>query len=145
MRGALGHLLNRVLVPTEQCPYILNGRQRENGNATYRTYNKHPFQYPHGNHEHDGHAIPFGSQFTTECIKIPYRVHKDFVRNGHRLLVQSPNRGRGMDYVFYALFRVLEVMFVVGMAGCVFVIPVAAIRMFSVLFEKDTEEEKKGG
>ncbi|HWZ84526.1 MAG TPA: hypothetical protein VNW47_17990 [Terriglobales bacterium] len=50
-----------------------------------------------------------------------------------------------MDYVFYALFRVLEVMFVVGMAGCVFVIPVAAIRMFSVLFEKDTEEEKKGG
>ena len=50
-----------------------------------------------------------------------------------------------MNYVFYALFRVLEVMFVVGMVGCVFVIPLAAVRMFSVLFEKDTEEETKGG
>jgi hypothetical protein len=46
-----------------------------------------------------------------------------------------------MDYVFYALFRVLEVMFVVGMVGCVFVIPVAAYRMFAVLFEKDEEAD----
>jgi hypothetical protein len=32
-------------------------------------------------------------------------------------------------------------MFVVGLAGCVVVIPVAAYRMFSVLFEKNDEDE----
>jgi hypothetical protein len=31
-------------------------------------------------------------------------------------------------------------MFVVGLAGCVFVIPIAAYRMFSVLFENREDE-----
>lgn len=46
-----------------------------------------------------------------------------------------------MDTAFVVLFRILETMFVVGLAGCVFVIPIAAYRMFSVLFEKNHEDE----
>jgi hypothetical protein len=42
-----------------------------------------------------------------------------------------------MDTVLVVMFRLLEAMFVIGLAGCVVVIPVAAYRMFSVLFEKD--------
>ena len=37
--------------------------------------------------------------------------------------------------------RVLTAMFVVGMAGCVIVIPYVAFGLFSVLFEPDTDEE----
>lgn len=50
--------------------------------------------------------------------------------------------GGGMNWVFYALFRVLEVMFVIGMVGCVIAIPISAVRMFAVLFEKDQPAEK---
>ena len=35
----------------------------------------------------------------------------------------------------------LGAFFVVGGIGCVFAIPVIAFKMFSVLFEKDDEEE----
>ena len=35
----------------------------------------------------------------------------------------------------------LTAMFVVGVAGCIFVIPITAKRLFNVLFEKDLPGE----
>jgi uncharacterized membrane protein YciS (DUF1049 family) len=46
-----------------------------------------------------------------------------------------------MQGVFSLLSTLLTVMFVVGMAGCVLVIPLVAYRLFRALIEKDTEEE----
>lgn len=46
------------------------------------------------------------------------------------------------DSAVQAIANVLTWTFVVGMAGCVIVIPWCAIKMFSVLFEKDVAEEK---
>ncbi len=46
-----------------------------------------------------------------------------------------------MDTVFVIVFRIFEAMFVVGLAGCIVVIPIAAYRMLSVLFEKDREDK----
>jgi hypothetical protein len=40
------------------------------------------------------------------------------------------------------LVHVLFVLFVLGMAGCLIVIPITAYRLFHVLFEKDQEGEK---
>jgi hypothetical protein len=39
------------------------------------------------------------------------------------------------------LAHVLTWMFVIGMAGCVLVIPITAIRLFSVLFSPDLPHE----
>jgi hypothetical protein len=36
----------------------------------------------------------------------------------------------------------LSVMFAVGVAGCLLVIPITAYRLFSVLFERDREGEQ---
>jgi hypothetical protein len=36
----------------------------------------------------------------------------------------------------------LTLLFVVGAVGCVFVIPVTAIKLFNVLFEKDVPGER---
>jgi hypothetical protein len=33
-------------------------------------------------------------------------------------------------------------MFVIGMVGCLFVIPITAYRLFTVLFEKDSPDEQ---
>ena len=38
-----------------------------------------------------------------------------------------------MNTVFLAIFRLLEVMFVAGLVGCLFVIPATAYMMFRVL------------
>ena len=46
-----------------------------------------------------------------------------------------------MDFAFKLLFHTLAGMFVIGIIGCVVVIPVAAYQLFSVLFERDKEEE----
>ena len=43
--------------------------------------------------------------------------------------------------VFLVLFRILEVMFVIGLVGCLVVIPSAAYELFSVLFEHNVPEE----
>jgi hypothetical protein len=40
------------------------------------------------------------------------------------------------------LFYTLSAMFVVGMAGCVIVIPITAYRLFSVLFQRDDTDEE---
>jgi len=46
--------------------------------------------------------------------------------------------------MFELLFRILMWMFAVGAIGCLlFVIPTTAFRLFSVLFEKDTPDERK--
>lgn len=44
----------------------------------------------------------------------------------------------GFDLFVYAMVG----LFVLGMAGCLFVIPVTAYRLFHVLFEKDQEGER---
>jgi hypothetical protein len=49
---------------------------------------------------------------------------------------------RPVDLAYKALAHLLTVMFVIGAAGCVIVIPLAAVKMFSVLFEKDRPEEE---
>jgi hypothetical protein len=36
----------------------------------------------------------------------------------------------------------LSLMFAVGVAGCLFVIPITAYRLFNVLFERDNEGEQ---
>jgi len=40
------------------------------------------------------------------------------------------------------LSRVLTWMFVIGMVGCLLVIPITAYRLFAVLFEKDSPDEE---
>ncbi|HEY1264526.1 MAG TPA: hypothetical protein VGF06_13455 [Terriglobales bacterium] len=46
-----------------------------------------------------------------------------------------------METVFAILSRVLTVLFVIGMAGCVIVIPMVAYMLFQTLFEPDTPDE----
>jgi hypothetical protein len=49
-----------------------------------------------------------------------------------------------LSSLFNILAHVLTWMFVIGMAGTVFiVIPIAAYQLFSVLFEKDSPDETK--
>jgi hypothetical protein len=47
-----------------------------------------------------------------------------------------------METFFKILAPVLVTMFVIGAAGCVIVIPVVAVRLFSVLLEPDTPDEQ---
>lgn len=42
---------------------------------------------------------------------------------------------------FHLMARLLTVIFVIGVAGCAIVIPMAAWKFLSVLFEKDVDEE----
>ena len=45
--------------------------------------------------------------------------------------------------LFIEIFaRVMSWMFVIGVSGCLFVIPITAYRLFSVLFEKDRPDEE---
>ena len=46
-----------------------------------------------------------------------------------------------LNSFFLSLFHILSWMFLIGMVGCIFVIPVTAYRLFKVLFEKDLPEE----
>jgi hypothetical protein len=46
-----------------------------------------------------------------------------------------------MDLAFKFLAHTLSVMFVVGLIGCAVVIPLAAYRLFAVLFEPDREDD----
>jgi hypothetical protein len=46
-----------------------------------------------------------------------------------------------IDFLAKIGAHVLSWTFVIGMAGCLLVIPVAAYQLFSVLFEKDRPEE----
>jgi len=46
------------------------------------------------------------------------------------------------DFVLKSVGYILTAMFAVGLVGCVFVIPVTAKRLFSVLFEKDLPGER---
>jgi hypothetical protein len=45
------------------------------------------------------------------------------------------------DFLAKIAAHLLSWMFVIGIAGCLLVIPVAAYQLFSVLFEKDRPEE----
>jgi len=47
-----------------------------------------------------------------------------------------------MDFVTDFLAPVLTGMFVIGVIGCVLVIPVVAFRLFSVLFEPDKQNDE---
>ena len=46
-----------------------------------------------------------------------------------------------MQTVFGILAPILATMFLLGVAGCVIVIPVVAYRLFSVLVDRDDLEE----
>jgi uncharacterized membrane protein len=41
------------------------------------------------------------------------------------------------------MFHVLAGMFLIGMLGCLIVIPITAYRLFRVLFEKDGVDEEE--
>ena len=43
----------------------------------------------------------------------------------------------------YILAHAVTIIFAIGVAGCAVVIPLAAWKFFSVLLEKDTDEENK--
>jgi len=45
------------------------------------------------------------------------------------------------DLLVTILAHVLSWMFVIGVAGCLFVLPITAYRLFSALFEKDHPSE----
>jgi hypothetical protein len=44
-----------------------------------------------------------------------------------------------MDIAFVIIFRLLEAMFVMGLLGCLFVIPSTAYMMFKVLIGEDDD------
>jgi hypothetical protein len=44
-----------------------------------------------------------------------------------------------MDIAYIIVFRLLEAMFVIGLAGCLFVIPSTAYMMFKVLVGQDDD------
>ena len=46
-----------------------------------------------------------------------------------------------MEKVFSLLAPLLTLLFVVGLAGCLLVIPLVAFKLFRVLFEDDSEDE----
>jgi uncharacterized membrane protein len=46
------------------------------------------------------------------------------------------------DFLFTGLFHVLSSMFVIGLLGCILVIPITAYRLFSVLFQKDQADDQ---
>ncbi|HEY1802803.1 MAG TPA: hypothetical protein VGG46_17885 [Terriglobales bacterium] len=46
------------------------------------------------------------------------------------------------EFAAKSMGYLLTGMFIVGLAGCIFVIPITAKRLFSVLFEKDLPGEK---
>lgn len=48
-----------------------------------------------------------------------------------------------VDFVLISLFRTLAGMFLIGMLGCLAVIPITAYRLFRVLFEKDGVDEEE--
>ncbi len=43
----------------------------------------------------------------------------------------------------YVLAQLVTIVFVIGVAGCAIVIPLAAWKFFSVLLEKDADKEEK--
>jgi hypothetical protein len=49
-----------------------------------------------------------------------------------------------MDAVLNALYTLLNVLFLVGAAGCLLVIPRTAFELFHTFFEPDTQEEIDG-
>jgi hypothetical protein len=49
-----------------------------------------------------------------------------------------------MDWFAELLYKTLLVLFAVGVAGCIFVIPVTALELFRTLLEPDTEAERQG-
>lgn len=47
-----------------------------------------------------------------------------------------------MSDLLIRLVHFLSWLFVIGMIGCLLVIPITALRLFAVLFEKDHPDEK---
>jgi hypothetical protein len=46
-----------------------------------------------------------------------------------------------VETVFSLLSPLLTLLFIIGMAGCIIVIPLVAFKLFRVLFEDDLEDE----
>jgi len=46
-----------------------------------------------------------------------------------------------VEKVFSLLSPLLTLLFIMGMAGCIIVIPLVAFKLFRVLFEDDSEDE----
>ena len=48
-----------------------------------------------------------------------------------------------LNFLLIGLFRILGMMFLIGMLGCIIVIPITAYRLFKVLFEEDSPDEQQ--
>lgn len=48
---------------------------------------------------------------------------------------------RMFDVLVRGLAHLMSWLFIIGMAGCIFVIPITAYQLFNVLFEKDKPDE----
>jgi hypothetical protein len=46
-----------------------------------------------------------------------------------------------VEAVLTAFLRFISLLWVIGMAGCVIVIPIAAYKLFAVLFERDHPDQ----
>jgi hypothetical protein len=47
-----------------------------------------------------------------------------------------------MNVMFLAVVRILELMFVIGVTGCIITIPLVAYKMFRVLWRDDDPQEE---
>jgi hypothetical protein len=63
---------------------------------------------------------------------IPHRPHNVPISRGRTVLDSGVN----------IFAHVVSTMFALGLAGCIFVIPITACRLFSVLFQGDRPEEE---
>ncbi len=50
-----------------------------------------------------------------------------------------------MNHAIHVLVHIVMLLFMVGVAGCLLVIPVVAVKFAAVLFEKTPEAEGSGG
>jgi hypothetical protein len=48
-----------------------------------------------------------------------------------------------INFLLIGLFHILAGMFAIGMLGCLVVVPITAYRLFKVLAEEDTPEERQ--
>lgn len=48
-----------------------------------------------------------------------------------------------INFLLIGLFHILAGMFAIGLLGCLVVVPITAYRLFKVLAEEDTPEERQ--
>jgi uncharacterized membrane protein len=50
--------------------------------------------------------------------------------------------GARVEAALTAFLRLMSLLWIIGMAGCVIVIPITAYKLFAVLFQRDHPDDK---